>query len=229
MRVFFIVVFVFGLSSCAQRLDDIEARLDQIDDRAKVLESRSGLPVGSDYELLESRRIADVRTQLLGMRNEVTVLQGKVEALEFDNQSQRNELRRALSDYDLKISSFEKKIESLELSRSQDTTATDYERALKEHQNGKFREARERFSQFIKANPDHSLADNALYWMGESFMIEGDYRRALVQFQDLVDKFPQSDKKCDAMDQQVKAFEALKMTKEAKAYSDLRTQECRSR
>lgn len=229
MRVFFILLISFVFSSCAQRLDDIETRLDQIDDRAKVLESRSGLPVGSDYELLESRRLADVRTQLAAIRNEVTILQGKVEALEFESQTQRNELRGSLSNFELKLTAVEKKLDSIDLSKKDASVSNDYEKALRDHQNGKFKEAREGFLSFLKLNPSDSLADNALFWMGESFMIEGDYRRALIQFQDLVDKFPQSDKKCDAMDQQVKAFEALKMTKEAKAYSDLRTEACRKR
>ena len=229
MRVFFILILGFTFSPCAQRLDEIESRLDQIDDRAKVLESRSGLPVGSDYELLESRRLADVRTQLAAIRNEVTILQGKVEALEFDSQTQRNELKGSLSNFELKLGALEKKLDGLDRTKSEGPVSNEYEKALRDHQNGKFKEGREGFSSFIKANPNDSLADNALFWMGESFMIEGDYRRALIQFQDLVDKFPQSDKKCDAMDQQVKAFEALKMTKEAKAYSDLRTEACRKR
>lgn len=227
MRVFFFVVSAFILNACAQRLDEIEARMDELDDRTKILESRSGLPVGSDRELLESRKLADVRTQLAAMRNELTVLQGKVEAVEFETKALKDQNSQAFTDFEQRLVGLEKKLEA---SQSHlDPVESIYQKALTLHQNGSFNESRRQFEAFVKANPSHPLADNALYWMGEGYMSERDYRRALVQFQDLIEKYPQSDKKCDAMDRQVEAFRALDMKEEAKAYADLRTEACRNR
>lgn len=229
MRAFFILGLGILFVGCAQRLDEVETRMDELDDRTKVLESRSGLPVGSDRELLESRKLADVRTQLAAMRNELTVLQGKTEALEFETKSQKERSAQIFAEYDQKIAALEKKLEASSSSAASDPAEIAYKEALTAHQNGSFLESRRLFEAFLKQNPNHPLSDNAVYWMGEGFMVERDYRRALVQFQDLIEKFPQSDKKCDAMDRQVEAFRALDMKEEAKAYADLRTEACRNR
>ena len=65
------------------------------------------------------------------------------------------------------------------------------------------------FAQFVKENPDSPLAPNAFYWMGESYMSGKNYEKAIVQFQEVVDKYPKSDKAGKAMLRQADAFSAL--------------------
>jgi len=208
------------LSSCAQRVDEIEMRLSDLDERARILESKSGLPVGSDRELLESRRLADVRTQLAALRNEITVLQGKVESLEFENTALKENVRRLQARSTTAPVPAEATVGDPELAQ--------YREGLRLHQNGEFRESRAAFQEFLKANAQSSYADNALYWVGEGLMAEREYKRALVAFQDLIEKYKDSDKKCDAMARQVEAFRALGMEKEAQSYANVRTAECRA-
>src|SRR4051812_1006950 len=75
------------LSGCAARLDEYDERLESLQKRTATLEAKGGMPVGSDRELLEGQKIADVRSQVAAMRNELTVMSGKVEALEHDNKN----------------------------------------------------------------------------------------------------------------------------------------------
>ena len=225
MRVFFLLALCFSLSGCAQRLDELETRLTDVDERVRIVEDQKGLPVGSDRELLEGRRLADVRSQMSALRNEVLILKGKVEALEFENEAYDQRNKQILAELERAREKFAD-LETQGIGRANPQQI--YRQALRFHQEGDFDRSRAIFIDFIEKYPQHPLGDNAIFWVGESYFSEKDYRKALVRFQDLVEKFPDSDKKCDAMDRQVKAFEALGMTQEAESYADLRTQECRN-
>lgn len=54
--------------------------------------------------------------------------------------------------------------------------------------------ARYGFQQYLDLYPKTSLADNALYWIGESYMNEGKQDSALVTFEKLEKIYPQSNK-----------------------------------
>jgi len=55
------------------------------------------------------------------------------------------------------------------------------------------------FSTFAKEHPDHSLADNALYWLGECHYSQGRYEKAISIFKDLVKQYPKAEKVPDAL------------------------------
>ena len=50
------------------------------------------------------------------------------------------------------------------------------------------------FAAFIKENPDHPYADDALYWRGECYLAQGKFLYAVGEFQRLVHRYPGSDK-----------------------------------
>ncbi|WP_320040818.1 tol-pal system protein YbgF [uncultured Desulfobacter sp.] len=55
------------------------------------------------------------------------------------------------------------------------------------------------FSDFVKKFPDHNLANNALYWLGECSYTTGDYREAAKTFKTLVQTYPKGQKVPDAL------------------------------
>ncbi|WP_321493208.1 tol-pal system protein YbgF [uncultured Desulfobacter sp.] len=59
--------------------------------------------------------------------------------------------------------------------------------------------AQELFSDFVKKFPDHDLADNALYWLGECSYTTGDYIKAAQIFTALVQTYPKGLKVPDAL------------------------------
>lgn len=75
-------------------------------------------------------------------------------------------------------------------SRSQ-MTEEDYKRqyidALSNYQNGNYTEAVRMFNMLINANRNNDLADNAQYWIAESYYAEDNYQRAIVEFQKVFD------------------------------------------
>lgn len=55
------------------------------------------------------------------------------------------------------------------------------------------------FRTFLTRHPESDLADNASFWIGESYFARGDYASALTEFADTVDRFPQGNKVADAL------------------------------
>ncbi len=77
--------------------------------------------------------------------------------------------------------------------------------------------------QFIKNNPDHELAGNAVYWLGETYYVRKDYAKAATHFLDGFQKYPQSRKGPDnllklgmtlaALEHKTEACQALNQVK----------------
>lgn len=64
---------------------------------------------------------------------------------------------------------------------------------------GSAAEGRELLFSFLLKYPKHELADNALYWIGESYYAEEGFSDALRYFQRIIDEYPDSNKVPDAM------------------------------
>lgn len=56
-----------------------------------------------------------------------------------------------------------------------------------------------RFDEFLNAFPSSDLADNALYWIGESYYAKEDFERAISSFLKVADRYPHGNKVPDAL------------------------------
>ncbi len=74
------------------------------------------------------------------------------------------------------------------------------------------------FSTFLKNHPQDSLADNALYWLGECYYTQSDYKKAITTFKDLESKYPKSEKVPDAILKQGYSYLSLDDTNRAHHY-----------
>ncbi|MDX1570413.1 MAG: tol-pal system protein YbgF [Xanthomonadales bacterium] len=73
-----------------------------------------------------------------------------------------------------------------------------YDEAFDSLKNGRYAEASRQFSSFVERYPSSEYADNAQYWLGESYYVTRNYRVALDTFQKLISQFPDSAKVPDA-------------------------------
>jgi len=71
---------------------------------------------------------------------------------------------------------------------------TSYQSAYRDYQKGNFDLAMAGFRDFLVRNPTSDLADNATYWIGESLYSQKKYREAIEQFDQVVSRYPRSDK-----------------------------------
>jgi tol-pal system protein YbgF len=74
-----------------------------------------------------------------------------------------------------------------------------YDTAFDALREGRYAESARRFSGFLEQFPQGELADNATYWLGESYYVTQNYQIALDTFRALLANYPQSAKTQDAM------------------------------
>ena len=78
-----------------------------------------------------------------------------------------------------------------------DSGAMMYENAFSQLKSGQYDAAEQGFQQFLSANPNHTLAGNAKYWLGESFYARGQYDKASRTFAEAYQQYPKSPKAPD--------------------------------
>jgi tol-pal system protein YbgF len=74
-----------------------------------------------------------------------------------------------------------------------------YAAAYRDYQRGNWDLAISAFREFLEANAQSDLADNAAYWIGESFFSQKKYREAIQQFDEVISRYPKSDKVAAAL------------------------------
>ena len=85
-----------------------------------------------------------------------------------------------------------------------------YDATLTRYHEEKYQEAIAGFNGFLKTYPKSKLADNAQFWIGESYMALKKYDQAIVAFQDVIEKYPDGNKVPNAMLKQALAFYEIK-------------------
>jgi tol-pal system protein YbgF len=74
-----------------------------------------------------------------------------------------------------------------------------YNEAYRKFESQSYGEAATALESFVQKFPTHSYADNALYWIGESFYRMSDIANALSQFERVVKEYPNGNKVPDAL------------------------------
>lgn len=74
-----------------------------------------------------------------------------------------------------------------------------YQAAFEQLQARRYQDAAQAFTQFLQAYPGSPLADNAQYWLAETYYVQRQFSTALPEFQKVLDSYPQSDKLADAL------------------------------
>ena len=69
-----------------------------------------------------------------------------------------------------------------------------YRAAKQAYDNGDFNAAREGFQKFIKDYPKSVNADNAQFWIGETYYREKWYEKAILEYQKVIEKYPKGNK-----------------------------------
>jgi len=80
-----------------------------------------------------------------------------------------------------------------------DQAAEDYRAAVELVKSGKHDEAVSALHAFLQHYPRHDYADNAQYWLGETFYAQKDYQHALAEFRATIETYPRGNKVPDAL------------------------------
>lgn len=91
------------------------------------------------------------------------------------------------------------------LSRESQEVQDEYKIGLRAFQEQQFDKAIPQFRSFQRKYPNSEMADDAQYWIGESYFNQKDYNRAILEFNDVL-KYRKGDKLPAALLRQAQAF-----------------------
>ena len=183
-----------GLAGCASTPEEdpvLQGRLSDLDSRTANIER-----VVQNQSLLSLAQRADQ------LQNEVSVLRGRVEVLENTNEQLRKQQKDLYADLDKRINSLAAGQTPGPAAAGQPGPGADqtaYNQAFDVLKGGKYADAITAFRQFLQVYPQSSLADNAQYWLGESYYVTRDFQNAAASFQTVLDRWPDSRKAPDAL------------------------------
>ncbi len=175
--------------------DDLKSLLAE-DSAPKANPAKSHEP-SSEPQLASADQLSDEISQLENVLAEKT--------------SEATKLQRQLSDYDQKIAQYQRAVYAPSSSIPAQTVTTskpapaslasqsyqpesesspaaggDYEAsynaALELYRNNQYQQAIAAFDRLIQRNPNHPLADNCQYWIGECRFAQGQYYQAIAEF-----------------------------------------------
>lgn len=90
-----------------------------------------------------------------------------------------------------------------------------YEAAFSLLKKGQYNSAQLRFEEFLKANPNHMLASNAKYWLGETHYVRGEFPQAARIFAEGFQMYPKGAKAPDNLLKLGLTLDALDKKKDA--------------
>ena len=187
-----------------------------------------------DVQSEQREKYAELKSTMDTLKHELRMLKGEIEASEYRlsqegvalaDGNRVNRLDKAVAMNYKRLLRLEKhlKLEPLPLDEvgdgadaeltAHDPTQMDentlYESAKSHLDLGKNEQAREQFEQFIKRFPKSPNADNARFWIADSYYREKWYEKAILEYQRVVEEYPQGNKMMAALLKQGYAFAKL--------------------
>lgn len=170
--------------------------------RTSLLAISLVLPTAAGAQRADPVYVEDRFNQL---QQQVTMLTGQIEQLQYRNQQLQQQLEKMQADYEYRLDQMEKGRGGgagprpgggAQAAAPAPSTAPApaappatggsadqmYHDAMKKLQDGDNAGAERGFKTFLQSNPKHALAGNAQYWLGESYYAGRDYQNAMTAF-----------------------------------------------
>ena len=178
------------------KLTDLEARLIRVE---RVIDNQSLIELVTRVDLLQS---------------EIQTVRGETETLAFQTDNAAERQRDLYVDIDGRLQELELAVAQLQIALEEliseeeappppillpGSDQDNYQSAFEVLRNGDYEEAARAYEQFLAVFPSSPLADNAQYWLAETYYVQRQYMAALPAFQLVVDEYPGSSKLPDAL------------------------------
>ncbi|MDX1708180.1 MAG: tol-pal system protein YbgF [Desulfobacterales bacterium] len=237
---------MMGLWGCATQSDvnTIDTRLTEMEMRdAQQRQNRAELASDVEKKSQELRKqSASLRVILEEMNEDIRILSGRVEEMEYALKQQQQQAAELENKRDQKLDSVAQSVDehsdrlnrmeqylNLEASKKRAAVVApaapakkrssedDVYRAAKQaFDQGDLDNARQKFQQFIQQYPNSKNADNAQFWIGEIYYREKWYEKAILEYQNVIEKYPKGNKAPAALLKQGLAFSNIGDTANAK-------------
>jgi tol-pal system protein YbgF len=163
-------------------------RLDMLESRMSAVERQ-----------LENQGLLEMSRQIEMLTGELRGLRGEFEKLQYELERARTQQRDQYVDLDTRLRAAEAALTAAQSSVTPGGPEAEYQSAFNLMKDGKYDEAATALESFIARNPQHELAPNAMYWLGEAHYVRREYTAALGAFERLLKDYPGNRKTPDAL------------------------------
>lgn len=181
------------------------------------------------------RQAADAKAMVEGLKVDVQSLRGEIEALKFQGDGGKlDSLTQRLDSLDSRLAALEQSRTATVAVLPNGSEATsavsvtpapaegslasipipplappEYREGLEFLRSGDNGGAIQKLREFVRKSPKSEYADDAQYWIGEAYFANRDYNRAILEFNEVLLRYPKGDKVPAALLRQALAFAEL--------------------
>ncbi len=164
-----------------ERLDALEARMGGVERQL------------ANQGLLEMSRQIDALTE------ELRRLRGEFDQLQHEVERARAQQRDQYLDLDTRLRAAEAALTAAQATTAPGSPEAEYQAAFNLLKDRRNEEAEGALREFATKYPQHELASNAVYWLGEAHYVQRDYPAALAAFESVLRDYPGTRKSPDAL------------------------------
>ena len=178
--------------------DPVLVKLNELERRMEAIE-----------RVVQNQSLVNLTQQVSAMERRDDEIQGRIEELEHNSETTADRQRQLYADLDARIQELEAStspgvMDGGTLSPGQlpvpgGSDRDNYQAAFELLKDQRYEPAAMAFEQFLVTYPDSELADNAQYWLAESYYVTQQFDQALSSFQTVIDQYPRSRKVPDAL------------------------------
>jgi len=228
------VVFALGLvfisgTAKAWKISDLETEVAALKSRMGELEQREekyrkeveDVKKDSTDQVLQIRKDqADLKVEMDGMKQRLVQIEERVKQLSEQMTELQNKVQAQAEAAAQQAS--QATAEPASETKESGQGADIYNQALDNFNKKKYDIARAQFQAFLKTSPNDPYADNAQFWIGESYFQQKDYKRAIIEYDTVREKYPKGNKVPAALYKIGLCFDYLGKKPEAEAiYKEL--------
>lgn len=195
------VVLVGACTTTPPQEDPVLLKLDDLERRLTAIE-----------RILANGSLIELTMQVDELQRQNAALQGRTESLEHNAETTASRQRDLYVDLDDRLQTMEKNLQSRsvnvldggslapgQLPVPGGSDRDNYQAAFELLKEQRYEPAALAFQQFLVSFPESQLADNAQYWLAESFYVTDQFENALNEFEVVIGDYPRSRKVPDAL------------------------------
>jgi tol-pal system protein YbgF len=148
---------------------------------------------------LANQGLLEMSRQLDALAEQVRQLRGDIDELQHSLEQARAQQRDQYVDLDTRLRAAEAALTAAQSGVAGGSPESEYQAAFNLLKDGKYEEASTALRDFVAKYPQHELAPNAMYWLGEAHYVRRDYPAALAAFEGLLADYPGNRKTPDAL------------------------------
>jgi tol-pal system protein YbgF len=167
--------------SKGERLDSLESRVDSVERQ------------------LANQGLMEMSRQIELLNGELRSLRGEIDQLRHELERARAQQKDQYVDLDTRLRAAEAALASTQPQVAPGSPEAEYQAAFDLMKDGRYEEAATALRDFQARYPQHELAPNALYWLGEAHYVRRDYPAALAAFESLLREYAGTRKAPDAL------------------------------